>query len=384
MDKLIFISSVICFLSCREPFEVNSINSNQTLVVEGFITNELKNHAVSLSYSTPIDSVTFIPETGANVSLVNGDGIRYDYTESVDAGIYHSPVFAGIAGQSYTLLIETRAGENFRSKTVIQKKVAEIDKLTARFIRNNNVEGVELYVNSLPAGSEISRYYKWEWIETYERGVPFPSKIIWTNRNNIINREEQVASCWASKRNKSLYIKTSEDLSENQILNFPVKFIPNGSVELSIRYSLLLRQYSLDLNGYRYWKLLDDIIYKQGSLSEIQFGNLPGNIISDGNQPVLGYFDASDVAEKRIFVDLEQFADSGFNAPPNYDFCTIKEVAPEEIGDFMSQNRNSYVIHKRLETDPNDPAKLTGWAVVKSICGDCREFGITNVKPEFW
>ncbi|MEQ9403485.1 MAG: DUF4249 domain-containing protein [Cyclobacteriaceae bacterium] len=387
------ILTIICFLSlilsgCREPFEIDSISFEQILVVEGQLTNETKNHKVTLSFTYPIDSVTLIPESGAQISILDGSGQEFTFTETSIPGTYESIPFAGVTGQSYTLYILTRDGEQFQSGTVIQKPVAPIDTMIARFIRNDqDFDGVQVYVSSYTNDKQISKYYRWEWVETYEIRAQWPSQYIWVGGNDAELRTESVGNCYATSRSNNINVRSTDGLSENRIDLFPLSFVPNGSTKLRSKYSLEARQYSLDNASFTYWKTLRDVLSKQGSLADVQPGNLSGNIFNENGARVLGYFDASDVARYRIFIEPSQFRDDGFVVNSQLFACSEIRVTLDGLGSYMSQYNGTHVIYidaDPVAPDPNGEGGLpAGWLIVPKNCGDCTASG-TNVRPSFW
>ena len=90
------------------PFQQGSVDSC-TVVVEGYVTNELQRHTIKISrlnsyYDTTVNSVT-----GAFVAVTSGDN-TYLYHDIGD-GIYESEEsFVGIVGNVYYLHIEIDSG----------------------------------------------------------------------------------------------------------------------------------------------------------------------------------------------------------------------------------------------------------------------------------
>jgi hypothetical protein len=65
----IFLSITVIFSGCISEFDPPSQDYENLLVVEAFLTNDGEPFEVILSRSTPIDTIAFIPESGANISL---------------------------------------------------------------------------------------------------------------------------------------------------------------------------------------------------------------------------------------------------------------------------------------------------------------------------
>jgi hypothetical protein len=100
------ISLAILFLcGCTEKIDIDLFESPVNLVIEGYVTNEVTQHSVILSWSSPYfnDSP---PEMvrGATVTLEDSS-TRYTLFEN-SPGIYLTDAFfAGIPGNSYTLTV---------------------------------------------------------------------------------------------------------------------------------------------------------------------------------------------------------------------------------------------------------------------------------------
>ncbi|MEQ9403486.1 MAG: DUF4249 domain-containing protein [Cyclobacteriaceae bacterium] len=378
---ILFVSITIA--SCKEPFVLDSISYNRTLVVEAQLTNELKNHKVILSYTSPVDLAASIPETGATVRILDGENQEIVLTES-PLGTYQTPVMSGVRGQSYTLYIEVANGEKYQSQTVVQKGVSEIDTVSARFIVNDaNLDGLEFSVSAHSDDPKVSNFYRWEWIETYEINTPFPSRYEWVGGRMPVLRTNQVGNCWPTVQSGTINVKSSSGFNENRIINSPIHFVQNGSQKLRSKYSLLVRQYSLDSEAFTYWRTINELLSRQGSLADIQPGNLPGNVFNENGKRVLGYFDASDVSTYRVFIDPDDFESDGLRTTNPLFGCALGQyiVPTDSLAIFFrGTDRGTYVIYDDVDASPNNRA---GWILVRKKCGDCTESG-TNIKPEYW
>ena len=129
---LVVILSVIFFASCtkRIDLELNTLE-NQRLVVEGWITNELKKHEVELSLTIDyFDAETPPPAINADVSITDGDNTWQLIEE--EAGLYRTPLMAGEFGKTYTLNIDW-SDENYTASSLL-REVADIDSMAFEYI----------------------------------------------------------------------------------------------------------------------------------------------------------------------------------------------------------------------------------------------------------
>src|SRR4051812_13383371 len=105
------------FGGCVEPFDAGSISYTDQLVVDGFITNEFKQHQVTISHTSAINVQQFIPEERAKVSVSDKTGLTIPLTE-ISPGIYVTSPLAGQVGNKYTLHFQTATGKAYVSSEV--------------------------------------------------------------------------------------------------------------------------------------------------------------------------------------------------------------------------------------------------------------------------
>jgi hypothetical protein len=137
-------------------------------------------------------------------------------------------------------------------------------------------------------------------------------------------------------------------------------------------YSLLINQYSMSEAAYSYWDQLRINSSEQGGLYEKQPLSIRGNIHNNTNpdQVVLGFFSASSVKSKRIFVsDIENLAldFTTYCAPDTLRVGGLHSIDPSEYPAFLVGNAFGFL-----------PIQLSQY------CVDCMALGGTNIKPDFW
>ncbi|MDN5205627.1 DUF4249 family protein [Fulvivirgaceae bacterium BMA10] len=118
------IRSVISILSCfvilgstgclTEIDPLTEENSTKTLVVEGGITSELKQHLVTLGLSGNVSGQnSFDPASGAVVTISDGENSYLLMEDTKSPGDYYSQEIAGEPGKSYTLNVHYN-GESYQ------------------------------------------------------------------------------------------------------------------------------------------------------------------------------------------------------------------------------------------------------------------------------
>ena len=352
-------------------------------MVEGHISNVERPQQIKLSRTAPLDERGFIAESDADVHVESGVGEKIQFNE-VMPGIYESLSFAGGVGEGYTLFIKTRDGREYKSPQVVLKDVPPIGNISAEFVTSPE-RGIQISVHSEDPLNN-THYYRWDYIETFEIQTPFPSNfVVLPGADEATWRTERVDQCWANDTLRDVLIKSTRGQDQDKVVAFPLRFIPEESYEFRIKYSLLLQQFALSEQAFNYWENIRIFNETQGTLADVQPGTLNSNVlgVTDPSETVLGYFDASAVAEQRVFFDYRDFIDAGYVRPTYRSSCLriVPMLIPEnEIAVYMSTPPHSdqYAIWEAIGLSPNALFEL----LPKSCC-DCTNSG-TNVKPPFW
>ncbi len=122
MQKLLaYIILLLLLTSCEEQADWDlPAGSNDVVVVDGIITNELKVQSISLS--EPVTSLNEKPRpvSGATVLISSNLQVYSFHEDALNPGTYVSDkAFSGIKNRTYSLLI-TIAGKVFSSKAVLE------------------------------------------------------------------------------------------------------------------------------------------------------------------------------------------------------------------------------------------------------------------------
>ena len=124
---------------------------------------------------------------------------------------------------------------------------------------------------------------------------------------HLFNPSDSLLTCWRTRKRKEIITATTENLSEPKMFKMPLQFISTATKELSVKYSLLVKQYTLSADSYDYWnqlvKVEDDVNWLNATQPYPVLGNVKN--MEDDNEIVLGYFMVAGIDEKRIFVDFK-------------------------------------------------------------------------------
>jgi len=360
---------VIFIGGCITQFIPETDEARDLLVVEGLITDQPGPYTVKLSRSMPLGSKAVkVPVTGCQVYVADDTDNQFWFSE-YSGGIYRSDAsaFRAVPGRKYTLHIRTYGAEesrNYESVPVELVSVPPVDSLYYEkvVIREKNdvsgpLEGCEIYLDTHdPTGK--CRYYRWDFAETWEFQLPY----MVTNR-----------VCWFHNNSGTIKVKNTTVLEEPLINRYPVLFISNESDRLSVRYSILVNQYSLNQDEYLYWEKLQRISQEVGGLYDIIPSSVPGNVfcVEDPAEQVLGYFSVSGRTSERLFIR------ENFRGLVNlYRDCPSDTIYGNKV--IPNLDISAWVI-------VDEPYLSPPYRVItnKKTCADCSVRG-TTVKPDFW
>ena len=390
-------------MSCVDPYQLQTSNYEEAIVIEATITNELKKHEVLISKTYRLEENEPVLVSNASVTVSDNLGNQYNF-EEVDGKYISTTAFRAENDRLYKLNITTSNGKSYSSTTQKLTTINELENITATVITNlEGQRGVEIAANSFdPTNS--SKYYRFEFYETSKATAPKwrPVYAVVNPDNDgsvgheyieLFPRTYEAQVCYLTEKNKKIVLTSTNFLNEDRISNFPVHFINDFDYKIGERYSIEVKQLIQNLESYTYYKTLQELsLTGESILSQNQPGFLIGNIKSEDNQneKVIGFFEVASVSSKRIFFNYEDLF-PGEQKPPYLEDCTELEynycfLPDEPICDGRQLNSNVkansllYYFHEQLE--PETPLNLI-YTYVKAKCGDCTTFS-SNVRPDFW
>ena len=378
--------------TCVEEFEPETIVFESALVVEATITDELRTQEVYLSRTFAFEEDGPEAETNATVQVVDDQGGRFSFAET-EAGIYRSvSEFRANTGRNYTLNITTSDGRNYSSSAMELPPATGLDSIYAeRIVDSNGVDGIAIYADSFDQTGS-SNNYRYIYEETFRIIAPrwtpddlAPNDAIGVGpcAVKLVPRENEEQTCYRTDLSTDIIQFQTNDLEEDRVSRFQVRFISNQDYIISHRYTIKVRQLIQSDQSYAFYETLNEFSSNESLFSSTQPGFLNGNVSSDTNEneKVLGFFEVATVDEKRIFFNYEDFY-PGERLPPYVNACNetaplIANMAGCILRPLVTANLVRYV-------STNPPSVTEGpWRVVPRVCGDCTEIGSIEV-PEFW
>ncbi|GGM75915.1 hypothetical protein GCM10010967_04360 [Dyadobacter beijingensis] len=352
--------------SCIEPFSPPEVSNPDTyLVVDGFLNVNGDTSTILLSHTQATnDNKTVEKESGASITVDAENGESYAFRD-MGNGSYKLPPAAFDQNKKYRLRIKRLSGSEYESDYVIVSKTPPIDSITYRVDEGRNA--MMIYVNTHDA-TNATRFYKWNFEETYEYRMAYYSSLTRDIPNRtIVPRNENINVCWRTLQSKDIKLGSTIKLSQDIIRDLPINIVDIGTNKLYFGYTILLKQYGLSREAFEYWTDLAKTTQGTGSLFDPQPSQVTGNIHSksDAKELVFGYFSAAQEQKKRIFIRERLGAYPRCSAPDTLTFKDALEGAAVLLYYY-------------------DGLPKSGYLGTSESCADCRSQGGTTKKPAFW
>ena len=364
---------IILITSCIEPFSIDESKLKEALVVEGMITNDPGPYKIYLSKTTSATDPRENPFTEANVKIMDDLGFAETLTQ-IDPGkfVTDSLGIRGIVGRKYKIIIESFAGKTYESEyTELREAIPIDDFYFNQEINHDHVHGIDKdgyrFYTKLQPYTEKNTYLLWLSEETYMYEAPYSIDYVWIGYIHEYEYPDTFKTCWITGKVKEI-ITLANDIKRNQQ---PITVTLNHTDlnKFAIKYSLLLKQFSVDEETNKYWKAVNDMNEGQNSFYNQQPYQIKGNIqnTDDPKETVLGFFFAAGISKKRIFqshLGLQTY----YYCTPDYRAMRFIHYMPES-------------------TWPLWIVDVTGTGALaraEDHCFDCRLKGGTIEKPNFW
>lgn len=385
---LIIFITLLTLMGCVEPFEVGTQRFSDILVVNANITNELKQHQISLTHTFRFEDEEALPESNATV-IIKGGSEAFTF-EEISPGTYQSTLaFAPNPNEMYQLFITTIDGTSYTSDEASITTESDLDVYVERFTNEDGEDGIGIFADSNVSGEDFVSY-RYDYEETYliKSRRPSTKEIVIISRNppstELRDKQKEDRTCYNTNTSKNIMTIDTDNLEGAFVERFPIRFINKEDPILRHRYSILVNQRVLSTAAREFYQKLKDISSSESLFSEVQPGFIGGNIhTSNPEKKVLGLFEIANISSKRIFLDFLDFFDV-FETPilnPN-DCPTIEHVPISRhslIISFIDDGFN-YLF---WSTDPGSGELEHNLTPV--ICNDCTlQNGATNIKPDFW
>ncbi|MFN8356800.1 MAG: DUF4249 domain-containing protein [Spirosomataceae bacterium] len=321
---------ILACTSCIEVYK-GAYNFDQRIVtVEGNLTTLPEAQKITLKNSVSLHEFTYDePITKAQVELLVNGTQKVTLAEQ-EKGVYYVPSTLKIEpGNTYQLRFTTPEGKHYESNSeplmavpsikvaynTFGSEVVEIRNAAGLYVK---FAGNQVYVD-YDDPANVSNYYLWNWTlwenqpicATCMQGYYQPTlngcvKSLALPSNNLYDYYCG-SRCWEILNNSEIIVSSDALSNGKTVKGALVAQIPYYYQEGCL---VEIRQSSVSKTAYQYFKLLQTQSQTTGTLADTPPASIAGNVhnVSDSQEPVVGYFYASDVTKVRHWVDRKNAA----------------------------------------------------------------------------
>jgi hypothetical protein len=384
LTRIIAISLMIGLFvaSCEDPYLPQlDAKYDKMLVVEGTISNAPPPYTIKLSLSSNMQKPEYLALSDYNVAIVDDHGNEEVLAES-GPGTYLSSAdgMQGIVGRKYKIALQSPEGKIYSSDFVELREPVGIQSVYAKVeykqsqTRPFEIPGYQFYIDTY-LGQNDSTFFLWSMVETYKFESDYLIFFYFDGVLHVNENSDSLKTCWHTEKVYSFFIENTMALSEPRLTNYPLSFVDTKTRRLSIRYSLLVDQYTISAGAYQYWNAVKEQNTETGGLYTRQPYQLRGNVYntSDNNEQVLGYFMVAGVSQKRIFVNRPEATVRMY-----YPICELWESDYRDYQEmFLGSTPDEWPLFVT-----EDARGIR--ALPNQKCIDCTQKGGVLEKPDFW
>ena len=387
LHGLTFFAGMLMISSCLDTFSPPmDLRDVEVLVIDGFLNATDRNVEIVITHAQSLaspDPPVF--ESGASVSIHTSDGgsfVLYELTP----GKYSRNNLNIDDALKYQLHIKTNEGEEYHSDFVDVRPSPPIQEVIVEPREDDSALEVTV---SASDPTRSTRYYRWDYLETWEYTSTFRSDFILVNRKPIPRVPGQgIYRCYKQLPSTRILIGTSIQLAEDVISDQLLATIPKGDQRTMERYSIEVIQRSISRHEYDYLRQLQMSTESLGGLFDPQPSQIYGNLrnINDSSVPVLGYFSAGTTQRMRTFFDHDDLPEAMKVLQPK-GTCVQDTVCITIPNDFGLKCHIELKTLKGTEVITGSLFKefeTIGFMASTSECADCRSQGGTTTPPEYW
>lgn len=333
---ILLIGLVLMAFSCAEVIELKNDSEGGQLVIFGRITNGGMGNSVNITRTLPEGQD---PEkvSGAVVRVIDSNGGEEQYVET-SPGLYELArnVVQGQVGETYNLVVELD-GKTYTSSMQEMMPILAQDELRFELGTEDQITGtgtsisedvVRIFANSTFETIPDEFYIRWAMEESYTvYGVDLPRSRFprYTPAQCYIINELSA---------QDIFLVDGTEIRNTQLDNRQVAVRPiDFSFDTKHYFNII--QFGLNKDSHEYWKRLQSITTRQGSIFDVAPAAVRGNFTSsDPAEDVFGFFEASSADTTRMLMtnnDIPVFFLDPCQITPE-DFSRIfREVAFECI-----------------------------------------------------
>jgi len=382
-------SLMLITFSCRKPYNPPVVSTDQSfLVVDGMINSGNDSTFIYLRRTVKLNSTLHDDaEQGARVTIESDKNDVYSLLETATAGQYLVTGLNLPTDRNYRLHIFTVNNKEYVSDFVENKITPPIDSVYATPLTS----GVQFSVSTHDQTNK-TRYYRWDATESWKYDISGenPSRLIYKDGNILPRSPDSLINiCYKIPQlSSAIFIGNSGRLTQDVIEKAPLGYVDAKTKKLSSTYMLLVRQYALTADAYKYWNLLQGTSQHLGGITDPQPTSAITNLhcVTNPAEPVIGYVSVSTITRKRVFLLGRTLPFKVFYPEiPDTVSCSGGAIFIKPESTFPYRLRQTFASGDTLLIAAfTDSGKTVGYNYKSALCADCRLRGGTIERPPYW
>lgn len=315
-----FVFIAVLMVACIDKYDPKLNSSQLRLVIDCQLTSKLDFQYVYLTYDAPYNSegnnfknlvnrakIKIIDDQGkvfefydqieSNNQIITREGYNYRSVEKIKAQL----------GRKYKLSVEILDGRKYESSFESIVSVSKIEKVSTEFRELplfSRLRGQYNVFIDTQDSPENKNFYKWD---TYH-----VKQINYCREWYIFGQGGAVTQSLVDNCCEPCYEKIKVDdiyeLANDRLINgnkITKKYVTSVPFDNTTPYYLVVNQYSLTENAFKYWSTVKAQSKNSGGLFDATPQSIKGNLknISNEEEEVLGLFYVSDVSELEININ---------------------------------------------------------------------------------
>jgi hypothetical protein len=329
-------------------------------------------------YYSAAYGVSILGSDGSVIPLLFGwDSVAATYAYRPEAEVHFA--------EDVTYALDIRAGDKrYQSDYIAPMCTPPIDGVT--YAPYDEGRRLDIRVSTHdPEGKAF--FYLWRYDEDWEihAEIFVPMRYDPDLRQIVTGQSLSTADnryyCWGRERSNRLITGSAERMLGAAIKDHSILQIERSDLDsrFSYLYSILVRQYALPPDAYRYLNNLRKNTEETNSIFAPMPTEIQGNIwcIDDPNEPVVGYFFAATESVSRLYIDV---ADVPAMKPEIY--CERDRDLSRP--DWYPYSQDPFFLYMSgLGISGEEPQMGYIWRSLK--CVDCMHHEkASKMKPSFW
>lgn len=296
---------VITFDQCKDPFELIGQVGRRNLIVDAIISDSPDPQYVKLSTTIEARRPPE-PLTGALITLSDDSGNSENLVDLNDGRyLFRRSTLSPHAGAYYTLDIQLANGKHYQSSTSeYMGQSLATDEVSFEIVKDQIVssEGipvdntnVKIYLNTTLPKESSTAYLRWAIDEVYTIKPTCSPFAIECPPWCFIYQDVSTANI--------TLVKTTD--FRQPVLERVLLQTRNVDFTFMVRHYFNVTQYSMSELAYQYWKKVQLLTQRTGSLFDPPPALVTGNMVNvdDPKEPVYGFFEISAAQLTRLPID---------------------------------------------------------------------------------